>query len=477
MAAICLALSTSNEITLPKAGHRLSMSPPRKNIRLSGTPFCEILQRLREERQLTKAELADRAGLTSRTVHDLETGKRECAQEKTLIALATSLDVTVADLLGRNDEAGGDGDYPEASDCDRRPLISRHMGIALLASLLLVLALVWWNLWRFSCRHAEYDLESHRLIAHDAIFGAEIWSLQSTDRLMFCEPAPWHDEELLIGLGSETRNGGRLLNLERASGDTLWVMAPDLDEVVAAFGEQDVRAANFSCTDFKPFGTGADGAPQIVVRFTHGLYYPALVCRVDRAGRRLNQYANKGHLYGLQEIDLGDDGEPELLVTGTNNAKAYQGATVMLLDREHWAGASIDEQCNPESQVPDSARVRLVLPQFPPPYMQHLGSIRLQATNPQIHHSPDGDVLISVSVAASATATVIVYLDGELRPLGCDLTDGFASEIRRTWPDSLAVGTGPLDPAWLAEWLAGARRFEAGHRPPVGSGSGFGADR
>lgn len=448
------------------------MSTPHKNIRLKGTPFCENLRRLREEKQLTKSELADRAGLTSRTVNDLEACKRNRAQEKTVIALATALDITAADLLGRNNETNGPGPGANPGNGERRPLITRYLGIALLTSLLLVLVLVSWNLWRFSCRHAEYDLQEYRVIAHDAIFGAAIWSLESPNRIRFCEPAPWHDEELLVGLGSETGTGGRLLNLERATGDTLWVMEPDLEQVVAAFGEEDVRAANFICTDFKPFGLGSRNEQEIVVRFTHGLYYPAVLCLVGRDGTRLGQYANKGHIYGMQVVDLDEDGEPELLATGTNNAKAYQGGTVMILDREHWSGASVDEFCDPHSQVPDSARVRLVLPQLPAPYMDYVGAIRLEATTPLVHHSPDGDALIAVTLSASAVADFIVYLDEKLNPLGCELTDSFEATIRRTWPDSLAVGDGPLEPAWRAEWLATAKRFEAGHWPPAGRMSG-----
>lgn len=448
------------------------MSSPRKNIRLVGTPFCENLLRLREERRLTKTELADRAGLTPRTVHDLEAGKRERAQERTLIALASALEVTVADLIGRNANGNenpyGNGSRGSGEPVAQRPLISRHTGLAMLSALLIFFALISWNLWRFSCRHAEYDLETQRLIARDAIFGAEIWSLISENTLVFCEPAPWDEKELLVGLGSATSDGGRLLSLERATGDTLWVLEPDLEEVVAAFGAPDVRAANFRCTDFTPLDTDGDGQLEIAVRFTHGLYYPSVLCLVDRVGHRLGQYANKGHLYGLQVVDLEQDGRQELVATGTNNAKAYQGATVLILDRDHWAGASVDSLCDPASQVPDSARVRIVLPQFPAPYMEHIGSIRLAADNPQIHHSPGGKALISAAVDAGAAASMILYLDQDLNALGCDLSDGFAAEIRSSWPDSLAVGTGPLDPAWLAGWLAGARRFEAGHWPPAG---------
>ena len=440
------------------------MSPPRKNIALPRDEFPGRLQRLREERRLSKSDLAGHSGLTYRTIHDLEQGRRDRVQERTLHAIAEALDVSLADLLG-SEPSVANSDAPKHT---RRPLMSRRSSLVTLAILLVVLAVAAGNLWNFAQRHAHWEIEEYRLTLKDAVIHTEIWMLESKSRIMFCEISPWNDEHLLVGLGSQTSDGGRLLCLERATGDTLWTMAPDIDEVVAAFGEEIVLAAGFSCNHLTPIDWDGDGTTELVVHFVHGLYYPAVVCVIDAEGRRLGQYANKGHLYGWLVVDLDRDGSEEFLVTGTNNAKDYQGATAILLDREHWRGASIDSLCSPQSQVPDSARIRLVLPQYPAEYMAQSGVTRLEGANPQIHQSQDESALISLGIGTQTDSHFIIYLDGQLRPIGCEIVDFFARVVRDEWPAGLKEGTGPGDTVWRAQWLADHRRFEAGHWPPAG---------
>ena len=62
--------------------------------------FGEKLRERRIARHLSESELAATAGLTYRTVRELETGRRRRVMERTLFALAASLEVTVEELAG-----------------------------------------------------------------------------------------------------------------------------------------------------------------------------------------------------------------------------------------------------------------------------------------------------------------------------------------------------------------------------------------
>ena len=187
---------------------------------------------------------------------------------------------------------------------------------------------------------------------------------------------------------------------------------------------------------------------------------------MDRHGRLLTQYANKGHLYDTEVLDLDHDGKDEYLALGTNNSKAYQGATLLLLDDEHFRDAAVDSLTDAWSTEPDSAAVRLVFPHYPEPVRSHVQTVRLGGYHLRIHCDADEnhEVLITVAASPSLGHDLVVTLDEELRPLKIDIADAFLAHINATWPDSLKDGTGPGDPAWREQWLGQHLRFEAGHR-------------
>jgi transcriptional regulator with XRE-family HTH domain len=74
------------------------MSPRPDNIEITGTDLPARLTRLREARRLTKSELARLAQVSYRTVHELESGRRNRIQEKTLVLLAGALGVEPEEL-------------------------------------------------------------------------------------------------------------------------------------------------------------------------------------------------------------------------------------------------------------------------------------------------------------------------------------------------------------------------------------------
>ena len=62
--------------------------------------FGERLQLLREQAGLTRAELADRSGITRQAVTAVETGRRPHPTWDTVLKLAAALSATPNDFLG-----------------------------------------------------------------------------------------------------------------------------------------------------------------------------------------------------------------------------------------------------------------------------------------------------------------------------------------------------------------------------------------
>jgi len=439
----------------PESAPRATMSPRPRNVELD-RDFGARLRVLREGRLLSKTELAHRAGISAKSVGDLEAGKRKRAQENTLMSLAEALGMTFADLMAPGTPV------PPRHDAPRRRWPHAWI-VAVVIVAVAVAALA--GVWSFARSHARWTVDDTVVTVRDGVLGIELWSLDAAPNPVHVFPSPWTEEEILVGLSGRTEAGGVLQCRNLATGKILWEVRPDVAAVVRAFGEDIVLSGNFSCTGVHPVDFAGDGEPEALVTYCHSKYYPMCLCTVDREGNLLAQYSHRGHLTGVVVYDLDGDGHQEVLATGTNNAPAYQGATVLILDEQCRHGASVDSLCNPESGEPDSARVRLVLPLYPEPWASHMPYERLHAVQPQIFRGRGGDLMISVMVGYDPVHRIIVYLDGRLHPRGSDCTDGFLETMRAEWPDSLWQGTGPADPAWRAAWLATAVRFEAGHRP------------
>lgn len=64
--------------------------------------FESRLNELRSEKNMSRAELAEKLHVSTRLISYWETGKRECSFDM-LIAIADILDTTVDFLLGRTD--------------------------------------------------------------------------------------------------------------------------------------------------------------------------------------------------------------------------------------------------------------------------------------------------------------------------------------------------------------------------------------
>jgi len=429
------------------------------NVNLSDG-FAERLRALRIARHLSEADLAERAGLTYKTIRELETGRRRRVMERTVLSLASAFAMPVEELLGAS-PAGAARDTLDTRQPGRRRRLV--LALAAFAAILGVAAL---SVVSIALDRATWELTPETLTVRDGLFGTMLWYARSENSLRFCEPAPWDGNRLLLGLGSETTAGGRLLCIDRASGDTLWSAGPDIAAMVDAFGAETVQAANFNCADLRPVDLDGDGVEEVAVRFIHGLLYPAAICVIDRDGRRRSQYANRGHISSLLVVDLDGDGKDEIVAAGTNNALAYQGATVIVLDEDNCSGASVDAGIPAVTAGADSSAARLILPQFPAPYMELCGVQRLTGRNQQCFRDEDGRLLINLDIRAAGEISLNATIDRDLRPVRVIAADRSVGIMHETWPDSLVHGTGPADAAWLRRWLDGYVLFHHGRPVP-----------
>ncbi len=427
---------------------------PSRNIALP-EGFGRRLRRLREERHLSKTDLADRAGISERTVQNLEKRRRDRALQKTLLAVAEALEMPYDELL----DAGAGGDAGGA------PVTARRTGVAaprvILAVLLAVVAGSLFGLWNYGRAHAGIAVADYRLTARHAILGTRLWRYDGPSSVTGAWIAPWSDDVVIITLGLLS-DGQPLRAVDRASGRVLWQAGPDLAQLQRSVGADMLAGATMGGKALDFGDVDGDGRQEIVVSFVHGRYHPTAVCLFDQDGSLLRQYANKGHLLGLLVADLDADGRDEILATGTNNAPAYAGPTAVLLDDRHWRGASVDSLCNPWSTEPDSCAVRIVFPGLPEAYRTHMRTERFTGIEPSFQVMPDGQPIIAVLVSGRARGESFmrITLDGRLRPRGADVEDALTSRLRAAGADSL-VGVGPGDPGWRAEWVAGAARFGA----------------
>jgi transcriptional regulator with XRE-family HTH domain len=98
---------------------------------------AERIRTLREQRAWSQEHLASVAGLSTRTLQRIEAGS--AATQETCLALATALEVPVADLVGGGAEGGATGS-PATVD----PMAAKVPSWVVMA-LLLVLLVVWFG--------------------------------------------------------------------------------------------------------------------------------------------------------------------------------------------------------------------------------------------------------------------------------------------------------------------------------------------
>jgi len=494
-----------------------------KNLDVSSLRLPQHLRALRARLNLTQADLAHKAGLTPRTVRDIERGRRKRVQEKTLVLLAEALGTTFEELIGPlGHDVGAPGDASAsagrggaagvpgsagASSAGARPAVPapadsaavqggvtptspaaslravagaggaacgaasksgrkrsrawRCAALAVSAAVVLVsLTLAARGLRTRAIHSATWATDGGTLTVYDGLLGLELWSREADARINFCRKSPWTKDVLLVGRRADTPEGGRLVALSTSSGDTLWEVKPRTEPFFAAFDSATVGAACFDCVEIWPSDIDGDGLQEIVAYFKHTRYYPSCLCLIDRDGTLLRQYCHRGFLYAFCIEDLDDDGKDEVLAGGIINASAYRGGSVFVLDENHWAGASVDSLSPAVGAIGDSCLVRAVFPRFDDVFMTEIGDLYIGIHELKILRSEDNRVTIDAVVGARR-CDLLLILDRQLRPLSVDISDEFLSRIN-AWPDSLKRIPNPSDPGWRRAWLAKHRRYQYG---------------
>jgi transcriptional regulator with XRE-family HTH domain len=421
---------------------------PNQNVDLTGSDLPARLIRLREQHHISKSDLAEKSGLSYRTIHDLELGKRTRVQEKTLLMLAAALAVSQEELLGRP---------PDRQAVPKPMPIARRWWLPAAVGLLAIAAGFW-----------IHDLSLHRsvvenvdgaVVVRDGIFKTRLWSLGGASYRAAGQEAPWSREVLLIRREGKSPAGKALLAVEKCSGDTLWTGLPDETVFEQAFGPGSLAGGNLFPRRIYPADLDGDGRQEVLARFSHSAGQRCILAWFSRSGQLLGQYCHLGRLEEVQVLDLDADGKDEVVAAGMSLDPDNPGAVAVILDDTHFAGAAVAPRKGGETPVPDGSLARVILPDFPPAYLQRLEVGHLQGQKIQVYHGPNGKARVRVELAAGRVPVAMVDLDRWLRPLDAHLTGAFQASLPDLYPDSLIQGTGPGDPTWLAGWLGGSKRF------------------
>lgn len=440
---------------------------------------------------MTARQLAERTReigkpLTERTIRDILKGRRQYVREYTLSVIAEALGVSLEDLCGPS-EPTPPQQPPTPPGNGKRTLLSRLRAfLRTLLPILLILALLIWAITALvntSTSEVVVSRGNGGLVAHDAR-NKPVWRFNAKATILFSDESPWHDDTWLVGLRGDASDGGRALLLDMRTGDKIWEIEPRQDRMRAVYGDTLLTSgAGFVAVRHEAVDIDGDHQPELAIVFNHDRFCPTCVILVNREGRILGQYDHKGHFYDLLTEDVDGDGKEELLVAGTNNEPCYQGATVILLDDVCHEGVAQDSLAGGDPAIPDSARARLVLPQFGEPYMTLLERRRIEAADLMLVPQESGPPRIAVNMGTAYKddkVGVIVTLDAALNPVSVAPSDLIVA-IAAAWPDSVRALNGFPNQEWLERvWLPRAVRFEAGHWPATatvsaGASGAFGA--
>lgn len=406
--------------------------------------FSERLRQLREAAYMTQSDLAERAGVAARSVHEIESGRRERVLAKTVMLLAEALGMSVEELLADGEEAGGAEQTPGSL------LRTVLIGAGMLGSAALV---VWFLLPvvapAVSGRDVLVDEAARSISARDELLGDPVWDREFGDRVWCWRQAPWNEGVLLVGLDDKCDGGGRLIALDERSGQELWSFAPDRDRVAGVFGPASVESGGFDCKSILDADLDGDGERELVVQFTHEFWYPDGVWILDDTGRLQSVYLNRGHLYGIHVEDLDADGRDEIVCAGTNNAPEFNGPTLFILDESHRSGAA------GAAAAADSSLLRIVLPNWPAAALQALDpGCRAEAQKIGLFRD-GGRLRISATVGCRAVGMSVLTMDRELRPLAIGVGDQLGFACREAGLDPEVLGR---------EWVDAHTRYEQGVR-------------
>ncbi len=305
-----------------------------------------------------------------------------------------------------------------------------------------------------------YVVTSGRTISVQAPPFGTLWSEAHDATVEVFGEAPWTGRRtLLYGLKGDGPEGGVVHARDFLTGESIWKRAADSGATRRIFGKEMGVPGSMTVSRFHTADLDGDGSPEVVALRLHSMWFPSSLTAYREDGTILGAYYNWGVIYDVQSFDLDADGKDEVIAAGTNNGKAYQGATIFLLDERHFSGASVDSLVGADSPVPDSSLVRVVLPRFEQRFMDLLEIERLRIASFIVTGAGDS-TRIQAIVDANA-APVVVTFDRELRPLSHAISDSMRGILRSWPPEDRQRFLGE----YQDEWFATIVRFErAGDR-------------
>lgn len=429
------------------------MEKTNRNFKIEGCGLPNRLQTLRKLHKWTQSDLAEKAGLSYRTIHDLELGKRKRLQEKTLLLICDALGLTLPELLGPQE------DPPSANPKRRIP--GRRL-LVLVAMLLSVAAVGGAQVWNFARSNATWEVrDQQHLVVRDGLLHRKLWSIDSP-HLKQPVVAPWSASTLLIGHGGFSEHGPDILALNLADGDTLWSCRLDLGQMTRVLGDGALDGGNMGLSKTMTADLDGDGVHELLATFIHSNFYPSAILWIGSDGQLLGQYTNHGHLMNLAVEDFDHDGKDEVIVGGTTNVRAYNGATVVILDEDHFFGGSADSIAHPESPEPDGSLLRLVIPNLPSPAMKPFMSQRIFVSSAAFSYDNPDTTRILLNISCDKLRIGILILDADGTLVDFHYTDTFMENLRSYFSGtSLVRDAGPGNADWDREWLGRIRRFGA----------------
>ncbi len=201
------------------------MNSSNSHIDLAHRSCSKQLKQLREKQRLTKADLAEKAGLTYRTVHDLEEGRRPRIQKTTLIALAEALGVGPESLLA---ETQPEVHQPTSSQKPRH-ILSNHTFLKALI-IIIVASFALFAVRHFAVSNARWTIEDQTIVGHDRLFGSTLWQYHAQDQINNVTNAPWSEGELILGLHNLRGKHGPIQCLNRSNGKIRWSQLLDIQK-------------------------------------------------------------------------------------------------------------------------------------------------------------------------------------------------------------------------------------------------------
>lgn len=428
----------------------------RTGVDVSDPAFRERLRRLCEPAGLDAEELARRSGVSVRVVRGLLAGTRTRASRRTVDALAAALRTSGDALLH--------GEHTPPRARKRRRLAWLAAGLLVVAAAGLLLP----GRVRSPRPVVDAPCEGRQITLRDPRTGHREWSEHLSRPLSLAVIGPWRRNDLLVyGTRPSGVDGGRLyvrpLRHPKRLLETFTMTPRGLYPAdiagTGSFGPGPTGGA-VACRSTCTPDIAGDGDPEMIVCWGFDPWYPACIALYRRVPAGLEEAATYFTCGALRDViakDIDGDGKDEVVFLSINNAIAYQGVMVTVLDDTHWSGAAVDSLsakthwAGPDVAA-DGCLARVVFPHFAPEYMDALSLRRLDARHLDVSRAPDGDLRIGFDI--DSPAWLRITLDGRLEPVACEPTP----EIDRRLPPALRR---KFHGGYVDRWLATRVHFGA----------------